>query len=195
MSLYLYQQTGILRTPQQCHSKLRNLFMREETKSTIGNYQPAPDASKRGEYLENLLPLVPSYRSAQAERPPTPPPDKGRPYSGPKAEFIMRTSSSATSASCPLLGYAAALTIIPGAVALELSDLVPRTPVPKAHVVLPPNPNVESLGGIQIELVVPGTNSIKCPTCSAFMHQENVISRARARFLTVSAALAPENGS
>ncbi|KAG8956858.1 hypothetical protein FRC04_000336 [Tulasnella sp. 424] len=166
ISLYLYQQTGILRSPRQCGSKLQHLYTCEEIKSAVENYQPAPDASKRDELLVHLLPLVPSLRSAQAERPPTPPPRKGRPYSGPKAEFI-KISSGATSASFSLLGYAARTdpaAIISGAVALELSDLAPRTPVLRAHVVLPPNLNVELWGGIQIELVVPGANSVEYHT-------------------------------
>ncbi|KAG8940783.1 hypothetical protein FRC00_012805 [Tulasnella sp. 408] len=192
IALYLYQQTGVLRSPRQCGSKLQHLFTCEEiseyilvhvlklcgihqyrapsspslTESAVENYQPAPDASKREEILTCLLPLVPLLRSAQAERPPTPPPRKGRPYSGPKAENIKITSG-ATSTSFSLLGYSARTdpaAIISGAAALELSDMVPRTPVLKAHIVLPPNLDVDSWSGVHIELAVPGANSVEYHT-------------------------------
>lgn len=166
ISLYLYHQTGVLRSPRQCGSKLQHLFTCEEIKSAVENYQPAPDASKREEILTHLLPLVPLLRSAQAERPPTPPPRKGRPYSGPKAETITITAG-ATSTSFSLLGYSARTdpaAIISGAAALELSDMVPRTPVLKAHIVLPPNLDADSWSGAHIELAVPGANSVEYHT-------------------------------
>ncbi|KAG8956857.1 hypothetical protein FRC04_000335 [Tulasnella sp. 424] len=172
ISLYVYQQTGILRSPQKCRSKLQHLYTCEEIKSALENYQPAPDASKRDELLVHLLPLVPLLRSGQLKQRPTPSPRQERPHSGPKAEFI-KTFPGAASASLSSLGCAARpdpAAITSGAVApLKPSDLVPRAPVLKAQVVLPQNLNAELLGGIQIELVVPGASSVECHTCSTIM--------------------------
>ncbi|KAG9016360.1 hypothetical protein FRB90_003138 [Tulasnella sp. 427] len=163
IALYLYQQTGTYRTPRQCGSKLQHLFTCEEIKSAVENYRPLPDPVKREELLNRLMPLIPSLRAVQHDRPPSPPPRQGKPYSGFRASHV-KISLNGVSASFSFLGYAARpdpAANISGAIALELTDLVPRTPVLKAHVVLPPNINVDKWSGIQIEIVFPGANSIE----------------------------------